>query len=244
MKKKIAVALAMMAAAVTFNNASAQTPVSWVAGDIILGFNADTGSTGAGTNVVFNLGLASNLGAVSANLGGDLSNVYGTNWYSRTDLTWGVFGADDNKNIWASVASGGTAWKSLGNGNATPKANLYNAGSEYNAKIAVNSFDTNTPVGVFEPISDTYSWNSENPSGNAFGFSVSSILNNGNIVAVPATNLDIYSMNTTRNSVGTLAATLTLSSTGTVSAVPEPSTYALFGFGALLLVVAARRKNA
>jgi hypothetical protein len=244
MNKKIAIAVAIMAASVALNHASAQTtPLTWSGGDLLLGFNAD-GGQGSSTNVVYNLGLASSLGSLNVNLGGDLSNAYGSNWYSRTDLHWGVFGADDSKNIWASVVTGGTAWKSLGNGNSVPKANLYGAGgNDYNGQIAVNNFNTNAPVAVFENISDTYSWSSFNPTGNAFGFTVGSI-NNGLLTGAQTDALDIYSMNTTRSTTGTLVTTLNLSSSGTVTAVPEPSTYALFGFGALLLLVVYRRKNA
>ena len=37
---------------------------------------------------------------------------------------------------------------------------------------------------------------------------------------------------------------LQIDSNGTISAVPEPSTYLLFGIGALLLVIAYRRHSA
>ena len=51
--------------------------------------------------------------------------------------------------------------------------------------------------------------------------------------------LDIYSADSTTSSkIGGL----TVDSSGNISSVPEPSTYALLGFGALLLVIAYRRK--
>jgi hypothetical protein len=55
------------------------------------------------------------------------------------------------------------------------------------------------------------------------------------------TDLDFYSTDATS---ATKLTQYTISSSGVVSAVPEPSTYALFGFGALLLIVAYRRANA
>lgn len=70
-------------AAFTFNN-----------GDLILGFHA-TGSTGAQTNVYFNLGNPTSYrdGASNpdlGNIGGTLTSVYGANWYDRDDLFFGA----------------------------------------------------------------------------------------------------------------------------------------------------------
>jgi uncharacterized cupredoxin-like copper-binding protein len=69
-------------------------------GDLILGFSATSG-TGASRNVFFNLGSAvahrnnPNLGNLG-NIGATLSFVYGSNWYSREDLYFGVIGNLNN----------------------------------------------------------------------------------------------------------------------------------------------------
>ena len=65
-------------------------------GDLILGFQA-TGGTGASRNVFFNLGSGTShrdngdLGQLG-NIAATLSNVYGSDWYTREDLYFGVVG--------------------------------------------------------------------------------------------------------------------------------------------------------
>ena len=54
-------------------------------------------------------------------------------------------------------------------------------------------------------------------------------------------DIGVFTYNATAND-GTQLGTVSISSTGDVTAVPEPSAYALMGVGALLLIVAYRRK--
>ncbi|MCW1884955.1 hypothetical protein OKA04_09465 [Luteolibacter flavescens] len=65
-------------------------------GNLLLGVQA-TGGTGASTNVFFNLGSATafrdgQITGVRGNISADLVAAYGANWYSRTDLHFGVIG--------------------------------------------------------------------------------------------------------------------------------------------------------
>lgn len=75
---------------------SAMGAFTFTNGDLILGFQA-TGGTGATKNVFFNLGSATDyrdnpaLGTLG-NISTTLSATYGANWYSRTDLWFGVIG--------------------------------------------------------------------------------------------------------------------------------------------------------
>jgi hypothetical protein len=238
--KKIIPAIAL---AVMFMTGVKASVVTYNQGDTLLGFQALTG-TGSSTNLVVDLG-AFTVGQainVSFNLNADLTAAYGSGWTNNSSLYWGVFGSDTINDIWASVAHQGTAWKSLGNGNSTPKANLFNAGSTYNADI--NAVPTQAgSVGVFEGIGETSSWNSYNPGGNAFAYTVSSTLNNGNINALLNQGLDVYSMGPTRSTVGTLVGILNLSTSGAVTTVPEPSTYALFGLGITAVLIGMRRRK-
>ncbi len=72
------------------------TTFPFVNGDLILGFQA-TGGTGSSQNVFVDLGPAVKLrdngsaGQV-ANINATLASVFGTNWYSRTDLHFGAVG--------------------------------------------------------------------------------------------------------------------------------------------------------
>ena len=81
------------------NNSSAA--VTYSVGDLLLGFHTDAG-VGSGTSFVFNLGSAASYkitpGAVPAvtDLGAVLTSTYGSNWFSRTDLYWGIAGVRDS----------------------------------------------------------------------------------------------------------------------------------------------------
>jgi hypothetical protein len=234
MKNKV---LALAATTMLAISAAQAAPSNWQSGDILLGFRA-FGDPGTAKNVVIDIGSAANLGSLNVALGTDLGATFGANWYTRTDIYWGAFGADNSRNIWASIASGSTPWVSLGNGNSTPKSNLFAAGSRYNSDISFSNYGS---VAVLEDASDaTQLWQSY--LENNFAFTGS--LNNGTIEATTPNALDIIAVGTTRNTSGTVAATISVDSSGNVTAVPEPSTYALIGTGALLFLVTYRRKTA
>lgn len=80
-------------------------PIPFKDGDLILGVQA-YGGTGSSRNVFFSLGAGTvirdtpNRGQVG-NIGATLTKVFGANWYSRTDLYFGIVG-----NLNAESASG------------------------------------------------------------------------------------------------------------------------------------------
>lgn len=81
------VALTTSARAATYN-----------AGDLILGFRV-TGGTGAGSDLLVNLGSSTSYRDLNgsnflniSNIGTDLAATYGSTWYDRTDLTFGIAG--------------------------------------------------------------------------------------------------------------------------------------------------------
>jgi len=85
--------------------ANAATDPTWTANDVIFGFRAATGTTGAGTSLLVNLGpaatyrdTAANINSI-ANLGSTISSVYGSTWYDRTDLWAGFVSATNGTNI-------------------------------------------------------------------------------------------------------------------------------------------------
>lgn len=95
--KKTLLALLACAGFVAVNNASAQT--GYNDGDALLFFRASAG-VGADKNVVINLGNLS-LGNVTGqgyapkvfNFGDNssiLSQTYGTSWFTRNDVSWGI----------------------------------------------------------------------------------------------------------------------------------------------------------
>jgi len=72
-------------------------------GELLLGFRA-TGGKGGGYDAVFDLGSANALSSLSGSgvsydfsgISSGLSITYGTNWWTRTDLNYGVIGADQS----------------------------------------------------------------------------------------------------------------------------------------------------
>ena len=99
--------------------ANAAVDGTWDANDVILGFRAATGTTGAASTLMVNLGSAAsyrdttaNINSI-ANLGSIIDSVYGTTanastsaWYERTDLWAGFVSATNGQ---PSDNSGGTA---------------------------------------------------------------------------------------------------------------------------------------
>jgi hypothetical protein len=71
-------------------------------GDLILGFQATAGQ-GNTTNVFFNLGSGTGLRdnpaqGLLGNISSSLTSAFGSNWYSRTDVWFGVMGNLNNTN--------------------------------------------------------------------------------------------------------------------------------------------------
>jgi len=104
------VALTTSARAATYN-----------AGDLILGFRV-TGGTGAGSDLLVNLGSSTSYRDLNSsnflnisNIGTDLAATYGSTWYDRTDLSFGIAGVYTNIND----ADGGT------NNSGDPGQTLY-----------------------------------------------------------------------------------------------------------------------
>ena len=76
-----------------------QAQMTFVPGDIILGFQA-TGGDGSSNTYVYNLGAGAGFrdGAttgVIATINTDLNNTFGIGWYERGDVYWGIAGVRD-----------------------------------------------------------------------------------------------------------------------------------------------------
>lgn len=209
-------------AAFTFNN-----------GDLILGFQA-TGGTGATQNVFYNLGSpiayrdGTNPGGTIGNINSTLTNVYGADWYTRTDLYFGIIGnLNGNANSGAGnrgVIQGDpsrTFYLSLAA--ASPEsASLYAAGSFSSAQLGtagttLGGMETNLPGFNTEadgaailsqstqPVEWNNSWTVRNPTpGAAFGVFTGGIQQNfGKAGASTYVDLQrVVSTNTTNTGTG------------------------------------------
>jgi hypothetical protein len=276
--------------------ANAAVDSTWDANDVILGFRADTGTTGAGSTLLVNLGSAityrdtvANINSI-ANLGSVISSTYGSSWYERTDLWAGFISATNGQ---PSDNSGGTAIASqttdynstiyvsmkrsaagtLGNGSGTRPGNssaldaqaagalidlvLQNTASKDNV-----AGDSNATAGIAVITSgQTNSWNEQATGSTAADFGVFNIETNfatgvrfssfGGVSNVEQA-WDFYRVATYPGTdadagKGIYQGTFTLDQNGgvdfIVTAVPEPSTYALIALtGVFYLFVNRRRK--
>ena len=248
MKKTLLTALAIAAFGIT-TGAQAQTPLSYTAGNIFLGFRS-SGGTGAANSFLFNLGNFSNLAIVAegasaqtvVDLGSELTTVFGADWKTRGQVTWGIFGMTPTTRVpvYSSTSDDRKSAPITRTFNqlATSYASYSGMGGFYNAAIA-NGASTGSSTGILGDGVVT------GTGANTWAVNVAKAADfdvyNQTLETGVATDLDFYSTTATS---ATKLTQYTISSSGVVSAVPEPSTYALFGFAALLLIVAYRRANA
>ena len=219
---------------------SKSAPVTWQAGDIIMGFQSAT----AGKNLLIDIGSGANIASFSSiNAGADFVRAFGATWYTLADLSWGAFSiATDKHTLWGTVAAGNSPLvaKSVG-ALTTPLSKFNGMGANYSNDIAteggtvgvIMSVGTGTDIG-------TSTWTGNNPATTPFGaYSIS--IENG-----VTGGLDLYSVPNSGAATAifsqALGNNLYVNSSGFIGVVPEPSTYALMALGALVLVMAYRRK--
>ena len=243
MKKHI---LSVLIAAAGITAASA-TPATYNSGDVIIGFE----SVSLNKNLLIDIGQGSSVASFSSiNAGADLVSTFGSGWYALSDLNWGAFGVPTAKNqLWATVAAGNAALNAKSVGALAAPLNKYNTmGANYNNDLTYpnqNGAGAGLTVGVYMNVgqgtdSSVATWTGNNPSTTPFGaYSVS-------IENIVTGNLDLYQVPNSGSATAIFSQAggnaLTVDSSGVISVVPEPSTYALCGVGALLLLVAYRRK--
>jgi hypothetical protein len=89
-----------VAAGLILGASSSSAAVTYAVGDLLVGFHT-AGGTGSGTSFVFNLGSAVSYknspgtGPLVNDISGVLIATYGSNWFSRNDLYWGIAGVRD-----------------------------------------------------------------------------------------------------------------------------------------------------
>jgi len=242
MKKHL---LALLVAAGAFSGTVAQAyvaPGSGQVGDVILGFQ----DTVKNIDYLVDLGPGSSFsGFTSINVGTDLAAAFGAGWNADSNLYFGVFGINSAKSlVWASTLSGNSAFPVKVSGALSTTLQHYTT-----MLNAFNTSGTTLSTGVeFTGASSLgfQDWTGNNPTGaptSAFA------VYNQTLEAGVAANqtLDVYQTGNTGGSSTTLFSAgngnpIQVTSAGVVQAVPEPSTYALMAFGALVLVVLYRRK--
>ena len=238
MKKTLLAAIALTGAAV-LGNANAAN------GDLYLGFEAASGTTGATANLVFDLGSATSFNSLSGAIGYDLAATYGANWYSRSDLFYGFIGfvspalnGNPINTLYGSDASGTGAWNRASAAlQGTVVAKIRTLQSQIDTDLANGQGGLASGVVIMNN-TEGGSWGGYSSIGNtSFGSF------NGSVEALVGSTLDLYRM-APGVGQGGYVGSLVIDQTGNVAAVPEPATYALMGLSALVLIVAYRRKAA
>jgi len=232
---------------------------------LLLGFRA-SGGTGSDRSVVFALGPIETIlsgGSYTLDLSGAgsiLTQTYGNAWYSRSDLYWGVLGYNNGfvdgsptlADVWLS-RSAGSPYPTVYGEVALGTESLAGIGNSY-ANIQVASLQGNATLGTVVGSngvslqSSAYanansgSWQSQAINGwGLFPSPTDSALSSGLAVSYYTSDL------------GTLAGIYPVDAgfsiaqangVVTVDVIPEPSTYALMGFGGLFLVIAYRKRMA
>jgi hypothetical protein len=244
MKKTLLAALAIAGFAV-ISNAGAQT--GFTTGDTFLGVYGVNGASSS--SYVVDLGNLQN-GFTSFSL--NMSSVPAANWYGNANYSIGIIGSDDN----SYNAVVGLSASAFNNYNATIIGGMANINSAYD-NIAAASSSGNVVTSSINDNNGVTHYTYLYPNANSGSFQSADLNGYGVLsgpLAAPVTaggasgNLYLYSYNNDLGQAdpGVKIGTYSMNNgTGvlTVNSVPEPTTYALFGFGALLLVIAYRRRT-
>ena len=219
--------------------------------NLYLGFySADSVST---KSLLINMGTRANvLSGLSLDFSGAnsiLAQTYGSTWYSSSDVYWSVIGFSANTNVWTGKADAAGDLQSTAQGATTLSSakyssivtavnNLMTTSTNGTATYATITSGGNTyQASVVDNSASSFSGYAGKASPwNAFTQSVITPLNVGGLDIQEWTKSGSSYINQT--TIGAVT-----QSGGVISVVPEPSTYALMGVGALLLIVAYRRKT-
>ncbi|MEK7951845.1 PEP-CTERM sorting domain-containing protein [Luteolibacter sp. Y139] len=253
--------LLTLAAACAVGAATANAAlVTYSKGDLLMGFQATSG-TGSSTVYVVNLGAASNYrddvntGTVSiGDIGTDLAAIYGANWNTRNDLFWGIIGTSSN--ISSETVNGDIGrvlyvsqpQVTTGDAGVGPAGlNATQRGDVANKVVAMGgTFDNyqstgNSSVAASEGSGDANSWNSYlAPGGVNSGGGVLDYGAFSQIEGTTSQTLSLFRVFSATSS-SSFEGQFSLSSNGTLTFVPEPTSAALAGLGTVLLVFRRRR---
>lgn len=211
-------------------------------GDLLLAVNSTyTGTTPSGNDLLIDLGQYANLTPGSINISADLA----TAGLSGSTLYYGVFAVTDANYVYATTPTLNKIYSNLSAPNAgIAQGNYLQPLGVGGANVGTLGYDRlysfqTTANGGYISSADVNSWTEQNlnvSTGPGFGFTQYAVESPVGSIA--------YLDRTTTSGTGAQVGSFNLTAGGTLSfaAVPEPSTYALMGLSALVLVIAYRRK--
>lgn len=267
MKKTLLAALAIAGFA-AISGAQAQSSIG--SGSALLYFNKiadkpDTGTVALSNSLIVNLGDLSSASFTSFNLSlnSALTAAYGANWSTDSTLKWAVLGGFNGET--AAPYTYGSVFSRLAPSNLDA-ITVYTLAPKIDALYA----EANAPIyqtgSILSSLGATHKTvliengdlNSDGVVSNGTGAYAMDLTGfdtwNGSLATYQyQTNSQNIYYNGLMDGEGNIVdqpsiqtGTITLASDGTLSvnSVPEPSTYALFALGAVLLVMACRRAKA
>ena len=274
MKKLLITALVgLSSAALSLSSANAQSQITSVPGDVILGFYATSGS-GSGVDLEVDLGSVTkfinatpgtvfNLSGSTGLALADLTSTYGANWASDPNLFWGTAASNQttqvdslpNYSLFATdpettPGTLSTPWQAGNRFQQQPPSGLI--ASLYTG-LNQSTSTANSSVSNVIPTSqgDSYFFDDVTSGGGGISFEYFQPSSDNNVTNTNASGnsiSDFYELlQTNAGNNGQLLGKFELNSNGTFEfvAVPEPSTMGLTGVGFLSLIglVALRRRR-
>jgi len=237
--KTLAAALLLFGSAVAASTQAAPVAVNY--GDIILGFETTGGNASGGTqNLLIDLGSYSGLASFThINIASDLSAVFGLGW--SNSVSYGAYGTAfvvHWTQNYLTAPSGQSVFNPLSTGNTSAKTDSKSLYDLYNLQLTNG---VTTADGITSSSTALGAWSTFTPGISPFGVSADQ-----NIETTLGTSLNLFDRSYSPNTVTTAPYTILVDAAGnlSVSAVPEPSTYALFGLAALVFGIALRRRDA
>lgn len=264
LKNLFAITAVVMAGGCFFQTSARANTTSSV-GDLILAFRVNDGTgTGGTTDLEIDLGYtAASLVSAAQSAGGtlsltslfsaaDLRNIFGdgstnSSWNGRSDLVWSVAGTNGSgggNSIWVTDPNGVLA--NVRSANQSGPAGKIN--TEYGA-LNNQPATLSSPNGVSVAAAQANSYSAEIRNGNPGTFSKdynaltrvteSGVVSSGSITA---SLIELVQ----GTGAGTNLGTFSLDSSGNLEfivPIPEPSTYAMFGLGAVGVFFLARRRS-
>jgi hypothetical protein len=249
--------LVLVGGALIETSASAQL---FSTGDLILSFQVNDGvAPGATSNLEVDLGsyttflsLAGTGQTLALNVGGslgtgglsvaDLTSTYGNSWNTRTDLTFDVAGTRGTPSRESFVTDPTSAAKESSNNG------LSFIGGEYNNGGGTASTHSTSATIIPTTTAGSFTYQVTNNGGFALGNDFGLTYNTQDGVTGLENTLSLYDLKSHAgtSTLGTELGVFELLNSGVLTytatgAIPEPSTYALMGVAALVLLVARRR---
>jgi hypothetical protein len=234
----------VIAAGLALASASAQS-FNYNSGDALLVFKS-SGGTSADQDIVINLGsLSSGFSSFTIDQSGNsslLSSVYGSDWYTSGNVAFGLLASDDDtlkftlaSAIRPSVGIKGQYLNTINANVGQINAAALNGGSY---RDVTDSLSRTLETAYF---ADTISGSVTIGDNGGWGYFGSPVVTGANPKYINTYTYTSFNGTDAPSELGTVSINEGVIS---VNAVPEPSTYALMGLGALLLVIVYRRKSA